>query len=41
MCKWKLPKEPVDVEEPKFFTGAIIGMLICVPFWMMVIHFFF
>ena len=41
MRKWRFPKEPINVEEPKFFAGAMIGFALCVPFWMMVIHFIF
>jgi hypothetical protein len=36
--------KPIKGKEPEanpFFTGAVIGLVICVPFWMMVVHFFF
>ena len=41
MRKWKMKESPIDVEEPKFFKGAIIGLAICVPVWMVIIHFVF
>ena len=39
MKKWKMPESPIDVEEPKFFKGAIVGLLICIPIWVFIFKF--
>jgi len=37
MKKWKMPESPIDVEEPKFFKGVIVGLAVCIPIWYVVI----
>lgn len=35
------PKDSRDAEENKFFSGTINGLIVCIPFWMIVLWLIF
>jgi len=41
MRKWRMQESPTDVEEPKFIKGAMVGLAICIPIWIVIIKFVF
>jgi len=41
MAKFKMKESPIDVEEPKFFKGAMVGLAICIPIWIVIFKFVF
>jgi len=34
IIKFPKPNPEIDVEEPKFFKGALISLAIVAPFWL-------